>query len=158
MCFSTISGTTAILEEGLRFGQKFKFHFPAVWVSLNSVDDCVHECQARASCSHVNYFRTAHLCEIDVSPSVPDVISVTSPRVVSWKKPSNIQVCVFQDIVLSNAVCFVRNSVLQQAFSACVVAVKCRLVLHYCIVIYFWSSGIMGCLLFTFENSVPLMR
>jgi len=39
-------------------------------------------------------------------------------------------------------------------------AVKCRLVLHHCVVIFFWSPGIMECtcMLFTFENGVPLMR
>ena len=42
----------------------------------------------------------------------------------------------------------------------CVAAVKSRLVLHHCVVIYFWSTGIMECtcMLFTFENGVPLMR
>jgi len=35
-----------------------------------------------------------------------------------------------------------------------------RPVLHHCVVIFFWSSGIMECtrVLFTFENGVPLMR
>jgi len=49
---------------------------------------------------------------------------------------------------------------LQLLFSACVAAVKSRPVLHYCVVIFFWSSGIMECtcMLFTFENGVPLMR
>ena len=33
-------------------------------------------------------------------------------------------------------------------------------VLHNCVVIFFWSSGIMECtcMLFTFENGVPLLR
>jgi len=45
-------------------------------------------------------------------------------------------------------------------FSACVAAVKSRPVLHHCVVIFFWSSGIMECtcMLFTFENGVLLMR
>jgi len=45
-------------------------------------------------------------------------------------------------------------------FSACVSAVKSRPVLHHCVVIFFWSSGIMECtcMLFTFENNAPLMR
>ena len=34
--------------------------------------------------------------------------------------------------------------------------------LHHCVVIFFWSSGIMECtctcMLFTFENGVPLLR
>jgi len=30
--------------------------------------------------------------------------------------------------------------------SACVAAVKCRPVLHHCVVIFFWSSGIIDCL------------
>ena len=42
--------------------------------------------------------------------------------------------------------------------SACVAAVKCRPVLHHCAVMFFWSSGIMECVLFTFQNGVPLMR
>jgi len=29
-------------------------------------------------------------------------------------------------------------------FSACLAALKCRPVLHHCVVIFFWSSGIMG--------------
>ena len=45
-------------------------------------------------------------------------------------------------------------------FSACVAVVKSRPVLHHCVVILFWSSGIMECtcMLFTFENGLPLMR
>jgi len=41
-----------------------------------------------------------------------------------------------------------------------VLAVKSRPVLHHCVVIFFWSSGIMECTcrLFTFENRVLLMR
>jgi len=44
--------------------------------------------------------------------------------------------------------------------SACVAAVKSRPVLHYCVIIIVWSSGIMECtcMLSTFENGVPLMR
>jgi len=42
--------------------------------------------------------------------------------------------------------------------SACVAAVKCRPVLHHCVInLFFWSSGTIDCL-FTFENGVPLMR
>ena len=54
----------------------------------------------------------------------------------------------------------VKYYLLQLVFSACVAAVKSRLVLHHCVVILFWSSGIMECtcMLFTFENGVPLMR
>jgi len=49
---------------------------------------------------------------------------------------------------------------LQLLFSACVAAVKRLPVLHHCVVIIFWSSGIMECtcMLFTFENGVLLMR
>jgi len=38
--------------------------------------------------------------------------------------------------------------------------IKSRPVLHHCVVIFFWSSEIMECtcMLFTFENGVPLMR
>ena len=39
-------------------------------------------------------------------------------------------------------------------------AVKSRPVVYHIVVIFFWSSGIMECtcMLFTFENGVPLMR
>ena len=42
----------------------------------------------------------------------------------------------------------------------CMSAVKSRPVLHHCVVIFIWSSGIMECtcMLFTFENGDPLMR
>jgi len=40
-------------------------------------------------------------------------------------------------------------NVLQLLFSACVEAVICRLVLNHCLVIIFWSYGIMDCMLFT---------
>jgi len=46
----------------------------------------------------------------------------------------------------------------QLVFSAYVAAVKCRPVLHHCVFILFWSSGIMACMLFTFEKRNPLMR
>jgi len=36
--------------------------------------------------------------------------------------------------------------------SALVAAVKCRSVLHHSAVLFFWPSGIMDCMLFTFEN------
>jgi len=39
-----------------------------------------------------------------------------------------------------------------------VAVVKSRPVLHYCVVIYFWSSGIVDCMLSTLQNIVPLMR
>jgi len=52
--------------------------------------------------------------------------------------------------------------ILQQlVFSASVAAVKSRPVLHHCVVIFVWSSEeIMECtcIMFTFENGVPLMR
>jgi len=41
--------------------------------------------------------------------------------------------------------------------SACVAAVQCRPVLHYCVVILLWFSWIMDCMLLTFDNRVPLM-
>ena len=43
-------------------------------------------------------------------------------------------------------------------YTACVAAVKSRPVLHHCVVILFWSSGIMECMIYTFQNRVPLMR
>ena len=45
-------------------------------------------------------------------------------------------------------------------FSACVAAVKSRPVLHHCVVIFFWTSGILECtcMLVTFENGVLIMR
>ena len=53
---------------------------------------------------------------------------------------------------------FHQLNLLQLVFSACVAAVKCRRVLHRCVVIFFWSSGIMDCMWFTFENRVLLMN
>jgi len=45
-------------------------------------------------------------------------------------------------------------------YSWCLVPVKRHPVLHHCVAIFFWSSGIMGCtcVLLTFENGVPLMN
>jgi len=62
--------------------------------------------------------------------------------------------------MLPKGVPFHQFNLLQMVFSACVAAVKCRPVLHHCVVIFFWSSGIMECtcMLFTFENGVPFMR
>jgi len=39
-------------------------------------------------------------------------------------------------------------NLLQLVLSACVAAVKYRHVLHHCVVIFFWSSGIMDTMLF----------
>jgi len=49
---------------------------------------------------------------------------------------------------------FMSLILLQLVFSACVAAERSRPVLHHCVVIFFWSSGIMECtcMLFTFEN------
>jgi len=47
---------------------------------------------------------------------------------------------------------------LQLVFSACVAAVKYRPVLHYCLVIFYWSSGVIDYMFFTFGKRVPLMR
>ena len=41
---------------------------------------------------------------------------------------------------------------LQLVFSTCVAAETCRLVQNHWIVIIFWSSGIIDCLLFTFKE------
>jgi len=41
-------------------------------------------------------------------------------------------------------------NLLQVVLSACVAAVKCRPILHHCVVIFFWSSGVMDCMLSTF--------
>ena len=43
-------------------------------------------------------------------------------------------------------------------FSACDGGCKMRPIPHHCVLIFFWSSGIMDGMLFTFENRVPLMR
>jgi len=53
---------------------------------------------------------------------------------------------------------FLQLNLLQLVLSASVAAVKCRPVLHHCVVIFF--SGPQGPLtvcLFTFENDVPLI-
>ena len=41
--------------------------------------------------------------------------------------------------------------------NACVAVFKCRPVRFHCVIL-FWSSIIIECLLFTFENRVPIMR
>jgi len=38
--------------------------------------------------------------------------------------------------------------------SACVAAVKQRDVIHHCIVIFQWTSGIMDCMLFSFKKTI----
>jgi len=43
-------------------------------------------------------------------------------------------------------------------FSACVAAVKCRPVVHNCVVVFFWSSETMDCMLRTFKIRIPLMQ
>ena len=40
-------------------------------------------------------------------------------------------------------------------FSTYVAAVICRPVLHHCVFIFFWSSAIIECMLFTFDNKSP---
>jgi len=35
------------------------------------------------------------------------------------------------------------------------IAVVCKC---HCVVLFFWSPGIMDCMMFTFENGIPLMR
>jgi len=51
-----------------------------------------------------------------------------------------------------------KNNLLLLVFSACVATVKCRRALHHDVLFFFWPSGIMDCMLFIFENRVPLMR
>jgi len=53
--------------------------------------------------------------------------------------------------------CFVWYYQYWLVFSGCVVAVKCRPILYHCVDIFFWSFGIMNCMLFTFENRVLLI-
>ena len=52
------------------------------------------------------------------------------------------------------------NLYMLNTFLVLFIAVKSRPVLHHCVVIFFWSSGIMECtcMLLTFENVVLLMR
>ena len=58
--------------------------------------------------------------------------------------------------------CLDHNCVIDERFHKLLVYtfLKSRPVLHHCVVIFVWSSGIMGCtcMLFMFENGVPLMR
>ena len=65
-------------------------------------------------------------------------------------------------ILEKNKLSFISQSEVRFYFivGICVAAVKSRPVLHHCVVIFFWSSGIMECtcMLFTFENGVLLMR
>jgi len=74
-----------------------------------------------------------------------------------WRRIGNILVwvhCVkrFNCIVIYLSDYF---KVLQLVFSVCEVTVKCRPVLHHYVITYFWSSGIMGCILFTLVEGSP---
>ena len=65
--------------------------------------------------------------------------------------------------MLSEKFLFSSFNILQLVFGACVVAVKCHPVIHVhalCsyILLVLWDQWIMDCMLFTFENRVPLMR
>jgi len=56
---------------------------------------------------------------------------------------------------------FSQLNLLQLVISAFVAAEQFRPLLpllHHCVVVFFWSSGITDSMLFTFENRVPLMR
>ena len=53
---------------------------------------------------------------------------------------------------------FVKHSSQINKFSQLFFGLLLWYLLHHCVVIFFWSSGIMDCMLFTFENKVPLMR
>jgi len=65
----------------------------------------------------------------------------------------NVGTEAFEAAVFSFRHCFLRATLssvlfnlLQLVLSACVAAVKCRPVLHHCVVIFFWSSGIIDCM------------
>jgi len=86
-----------------------------------------------------------------------------SPKAKIGLKPFDLSVMYIVQVMCMWILKFVSiaiQMVLQLLFSACVAAVKSRPVLHRCVVIFFWSSGIMECtcMLFTFENGVLLMR
>jgi len=81
------------------------------------------------------------------------------PQFYEWADPTlyfTHSLYVVMHIHFTIFICLLHDIV----FSACVAAVKSRPVLHHCVVIFFWSSGIMECtcILYTFENGVPLMR
>jgi len=77
---------------------------------------------------------------------------------------SNFKPRLNNDFIILCRLCFLRTFpcirliyLLHLVLSVWVAAVKCRPVLHHnSVVIFFWS-GIMDCMLFTFENRVPLM-
>jgi len=49
-------------------------------------------------------------------------------------------------------------NIIKLDLGACVAAEKCRSVLYHCVIVFFWSPGIIDSMLFTFENRVQLMR
>ena len=77
---------------------------------------------------------------------------------------SNFKPRLNNDFIILCRLCFLRTFpcirliyLLHLVLSVWVAAVKCRPVLHHnSVVIFFWS-GIMDCMLFTFQNRVPLM-
>jgi len=88
------------------------------------------------------------------------VVSAWTQR--STHRKMNRLVWMFWQIVINMTV-FLKISpfrwliqILQLVFRASVVAVKCRTVLHvhHCVVMFWWSSGNIDCLLFTFEKKV----
>ena len=52
----------------------------------------------------------------------------------------------FRPCFLRATLSSVQYNLLQLVLSACMTAVKCRPVLHHCVVIFFWSSEIIDCM------------
>ena len=79
------------------------------------------------------------------------------PFMNSFNKKPNLLLfifCLAQDVFPESFSLFsVEFNLLQLMFSACVAAVKCRPVLHQCVVIFFLSSGIMDCICLIWKKS-----
>jgi len=79
----------------VRFGQMFEI-ISAVRIFPIAYDQCVKECNARSICLRFNYYRAAHLCELDIS-NIGDgngATSVSASGSLAWEKPVTSQVSI----------------------------------------------------------------
>jgi len=71
--------------------------------------------------------------------------------VISWhstQRTLKVSAVSYRRQVVPLCVQLTRHIYDMDLFSACVAAVQCHPVSHHCV--FFWSSGIMDCMLFTF--------
>ena len=97
----------------------------------SSVQSYVHCVQNSIQCTHPQCTKLHPQCT-KLHPRCTKIHPV-------YKNTSSVQK--FYDIIHV----FVMITDGLMVFSACVAAVKSRPVLHHCVVIFFWSSGIMEC-------------